>query len=79
MAGDLKASGRLPSSGGALPEARGGGDSGAGAASGTAPNMLRQAQVLMSLYPQADRTYLDGRIRTETAGDHGIDDIFPDG
>lgn len=42
-------------------------------ASGTAPEMLAQARVLFGLYPDADRPYLDSRIREETAGSYGID------
>jgi len=44
-------------------------------ASGSAPDMLDQAMKLLHLYPNLDRDYLEHRIRTETAGDHGIDDI----
>jgi len=44
-------------------------------ASGSAPDMLEQAQLLLELYPNLDLTYLEQRIRTETAGDYGVDDI----
>jgi hypothetical protein len=44
-------------------------------ASGTAPSMRAQAVTLLRLYPAIDRAYLDARIRDETVGDHGIDDI----
>jgi hypothetical protein len=44
--------------------------------SGSAPDMLEQARLLLDLYPNLDRTYLDKRIREETAGDYGIDDII---
>lgn len=44
-------------------------------ASGTAPDMLAQARALYAVYPDADRVYLDARIRHETAGDHGIDTL----
>ena len=42
-------------------------------ASGTAREMLAQAQALFHLYPDADRAYMEKRIREETAGDHGIE------
>ena len=44
-------------------------------ASGTAPEMRGQAQALFRLYPDVDRDYLERRIREETLGDHGIEDI----
>ena len=44
-------------------------------ASGAAPEMAAQANVLFALHPDLDRAYLDRRIRHETGGDHGIDDI----
>jgi hypothetical protein len=44
-------------------------------ASGTAPEMRGQAQALLDLYPSLDRAYLERRIREETLGDHGIEDI----
>jgi hypothetical protein len=44
-------------------------------ASGTAPEMREQAQILLRLYPDADRAYLERRIREETLGDHGIEDV----
>lgn len=44
-------------------------------ASGSAPDMRGQAQALLALYPELDRDYLERRIREETLGDHGIDDI----
>ncbi|MDQ8758127.1 hypothetical protein RCO27_18020 [Sphingosinicella sp. LHD-64] len=44
-------------------------------ASGTAPEMRGQAQALLRLYPDLDRDYLERRIREETCGDHGIEDI----
>lgn len=44
-------------------------------ASGTAPDMLSQAQVLLTLYPDADLTYLEERVRYETGGDYGVADI----
>ena len=42
-------------------------------ASGTAPDMLGQAQALFDLYPDADLDYMDRRIRAESIGDYGID------
>lgn len=44
-------------------------------ASGTAREMLEQARALFGLYPDADRAYMDRRIREETAGDHGIETL----
>lgn len=44
-------------------------------ASGSASDMLDQARVLFVLHPDLDMLYLERRIRFETAGDHGIDDL----
>ena len=44
-------------------------------ASGTAPEMRDQAWRLLVLHSDVDRAYLDKRVREETAGDYGIDDI----
>lgn len=44
-------------------------------ASGTAPDMLEQARSLLRLHPDADRDYMDRRIRHESGGDHGIADL----
>lgn len=44
-------------------------------ASGTAPEMLEQAKRLLTLHDNVDRAYLDRRVREETVGDYGIDDI----
>lgn len=44
-------------------------------ASGTAPEMLGQARELFRLHPGLDRDYLDRRIREESFGDHGIEDL----
>jgi hypothetical protein len=44
-------------------------------ASGSAPEMLGQAQALLRLYPNADHAYLDRRVREETVGDYGAEDI----
>jgi hypothetical protein len=34
-----------------------------------------QARRLLDLHPGADMDYLDGRIRTETIGDYGLEDL----
>lgn len=44
-------------------------------ASGTAPEMLEQARILYRLQLPMDRAYLDERIRTESVGDYGIEDL----
>ena len=44
-------------------------------ASGTARDRIDQARLLLRLHPEADPEYLDRRIREESSGDHGIDDI----
>lgn len=44
-------------------------------ASGSAPDMLGQAQALARLSPDLDHAYLDRRIREETLGDHGAQDL----
>lgn len=41
-------------------------------ASGTARDMLGQARRLFRLHPDADRAYLERRIREETFGEYGI-------
>ena len=46
-------------------------------ASGTAREMLGQAQSLFRLHPDADLGYLERRIREETFGDHGVDALQP--
>ncbi len=43
--------------------------------SGTAPELLDQARELLRLHADADRDYLDRRVRYETAGDYGYDDV----
>lgn len=43
--------------------------------SGTAPEMREQARVLASLHTDLDPDYLERRIREETGGDLGIQDI----
>lgn len=44
-------------------------------ASGTARDRLEQARILLRLHPDADMAYLERRIREETGGDHGVEDI----
>lgn len=44
-------------------------------ASGAAPDMLGQARALFALFPALDRDYLDRRIRYETAGEHGVQEL----
>lgn len=44
-------------------------------ASGTAPEMREQARILFSLHPDCDLAYLERRVRDETGGDHGIEDL----
>lgn len=44
-------------------------------ASGTAPEMLGQARALFTLCEALDVHYMDRRIREETAGDYGLQDL----
>ncbi|HEV2748717.1 MAG TPA: hypothetical protein VGW34_15655 [Allosphingosinicella sp.] len=44
-------------------------------ASGTARDMLVQARILFSLYPDADLDYPERRVREETVGDYGIEQL----
>ncbi|KQM38067.1 hypothetical protein ASE59_12315 [Sphingomonas sp. Leaf10] len=44
-------------------------------ASGTARDRIEQAQLLFYLHPDIDRDYLDRRIREESAGEYGVDDL----
>lgn len=44
-------------------------------ASGSAPEMLGQAQILLRLYPQLDLPYLEHRVRQETLDEYGAEDI----
>lgn len=44
-------------------------------ASGAAPEMGHQAAVLFALHPDLDRVYLERRIRDESCGDYGIEDV----
>jgi hypothetical protein len=44
-------------------------------ASGTAPEMLVQARRLFMLHPDADRDYMEKRIRHETVGNYGVEDL----
>lgn len=44
-------------------------------ASGSADDMLAQARRLFDLHPDADRSYMERRIRHETNGAYGIADL----
>lgn len=44
-------------------------------ASGSAPDMLDQARTLFTLFPTLDRDYLERRIRYETAGEYGVENL----
>jgi len=44
-------------------------------ASGSAPEMLGQARALLALHPDADMAYLERRVRMESDGDYGVEDI----
>ena len=44
-------------------------------ASGTAHGRLDQARILFSLHPDADLDYLERRIREESMGDYGVEDL----
>jgi hypothetical protein len=44
-------------------------------ASGTAPEMLEQARRLYRLHADADRGYMEQRIRHESAGEYGVADL----
>ncbi|MES2135797.1 MAG: hypothetical protein V4502_01890 [Pseudomonadota bacterium] len=44
-------------------------------ASGTARDRLDQARILLALHPDADLAYLDRRIREESCGEFGIEDV----
>ncbi|HUD92750.1 hypothetical protein [Sphingobium sp.] len=44
-------------------------------ASGTARDRLDQARLLLALHPDADLEYLERRIREESIGDYGVEDI----
>lgn len=44
-------------------------------ASCTAPDRIEQARILLALHPDADLVYLDRRIREESMGDYGVEDI----
>lgn len=44
-------------------------------ASGTARDRLDQARLLLALHPDADLDYLERRIREESMGDYGVEDI----
>ena len=45
-------------------------------ASGSAPDRLEQARVLFALHADADRGYLERRIREETMGDYGVENLI---
>ena len=44
-------------------------------ASGSAREMLGQAVALLGLHPEVDLRYLERRVRDESMGDYGVDDI----
>lgn len=44
-------------------------------ASGNAPEMREQARKLFALYPDADKVYMEKRIRQETEGEYGVEDL----
>lgn len=44
-------------------------------ASGSAPEMLGQARALFALCERLDIDYMERRIREETGGDHGVQDL----
>jgi len=43
--------------------------------SGTAPEMFEQAKTLFKLYKDADITYMERRIREETANEYGVAEL----
>ena len=45
-------------------------------ASGTARDRIDQARLLLALHPDADMAYLERRIREESMGDYGVEDII---
>jgi len=44
-------------------------------ASGSALDRLDQARALLALHPDADMAYLERRVREESMGDYGVEDI----
>ena len=44
-------------------------------ASGSAPDRLEQARLVLALHPQADMDYLERRIREESMGEYGLRDV----
>jgi hypothetical protein len=44
-------------------------------ASGTARDRLDQARILLALHPDADLAYLDRRIREESSGEFGVENV----
>lgn len=45
-------------------------------ASGTARDRIDQARLLLALHPEADMPYLERRIREESMGDYGVENII---
>lgn len=41
----------------------------------TAPDRLEQARILFALHPDADLEYLEHRIREESMGEYGVEDL----
>ena len=39
------------------------------------PELLDQARLLLALHPDAEMDYLERRIREESMGDYGVEDI----
>ena len=48
-------------------------------ASRTAADRIDQARILFALHPDADLDYLERRIREESMGDYGVEDIKGEG
>ena len=44
-------------------------------ASGTVPDRVDQARLLFQLHPGLDLDYLDRRIREESSGDYGVENL----
>ena len=44
-------------------------------ASGSAPDRIDQARTLLALHPDADMAYLERRIREESMGYYGVEDV----
>jgi hypothetical protein len=43
--------------------------------SGTARDRIDQARILFALHPDLDLDYLERRIREESMGDYGVEDL----